>query len=57
MYLYKTGRVGTAVARRAQIFGFKIVFYDPNLLDGIGRALGCQQVNNLAVSLLLIYIN
>jgi len=42
------GRVGTAVARRAQIFGFKIVFYDPNLLDGIGRALGCQQVNNLA---------
>merc|ERR1719322_1171565 len=41
------GRIGTAVARRAQSFGFHIIFYDPFLLDGIGRALGYNQVHSL----------
>ena len=34
------GRVGTAVALRAKVFGFNVVFYDPYLADGIEKSLG-----------------
>ena len=35
-----SGRVGTAVALRAKVFGFTVVFYDPYLPDGIEKSLG-----------------
>ncbi|KAF6768622.1 hypothetical protein AHF37_05598 [Paragonimus kellicotti] len=41
------GRVGTAVALRAQAFGFHITFYDPYLPDGIERSLGIERVYSL----------
>ncbi|XP_069755813.1 uncharacterized protein [Narcine bancroftii] len=41
------GRVGQAVAVRAKIFGFNIIFYDPYLPDGMERALGVQRVYTL----------
>tara|TARA_B110001452_G_scaffold223656_1_gene196981 strand:+ start:363 stop:1457 length:1095 start_codon:yes stop_codon:yes gene_type:complete len=34
------GRIGTAVALRAQAFGFSVGFYDPQLPDGADKALG-----------------
>lgn len=34
------GRVGTAVALRAKVFGFNVIFYDPYLPDGIEKSLG-----------------
>ena len=43
------GRIGTAVAQRAKAFGFNIIFYDPYLADGIGRALGFTRVPTLQV--------
>ncbi|CAH8524581.1 unnamed protein product [Schistosoma intercalatum] len=41
------GRVGTAVALRAQAFGFHVTFYDPYLPDGIERSLGIERVYSL----------
>ncbi|KAL3318759.1 hypothetical protein Ciccas_002586 [Cichlidogyrus casuarinus] len=41
------GRVGTAVAQRARAFGFRVIFYDPYLSDGIERALGIERVYTL----------
>nr|XP_002127490.1 C-terminal-binding protein 1 [Ciona intestinalis] len=41
------GRIGTAVAQRAKAFGFNILFYDPYLSDGIGKALGFSRVATL----------
>ncbi|TMS35975.1 hypothetical protein L596_003252 [Steinernema carpocapsae] len=41
------GRIGTAVACRAKAFGFRIVFYDPHLADGIDRALGVERCHSL----------
>eukprot|EP00079_Xenopus_tropicalis_P028269 XP_012823168.1 PREDICTED: C-terminal-binding protein 2 isoform X1 [Xenopus tropicalis] len=41
------GRVGQAVAVRAKVFGFSIIFYDPYLQDGIERSLGVQRVYTL----------
>ena len=35
-----SGRVGTAVAIRAKVFGFNVIFYDPYLQDGIEKSLG-----------------
>lgn len=49
------GRIGTAVAQRAKAFGFNILFYDPYLPDGIGRALGFQRVATLKVSFLFVF--
>lgn len=34
------GRAGTAVALRARVFGFNVVFYDPYLQDGVEKSLG-----------------
>lgn len=43
--LVLTGRVGTAVAIRAKVFGFNVIFYDPYLADGIEKSLGEYRVN------------
>ena len=45
-----SGRIGTAVAQRAKVFGFEVMFYDPYLQDGIGKALGLTRVRSLHVS-------
>jgi len=41
------GRVGTAVALRAKVFGFNVIFYDPYLPDGIEKSLGITRVYTL----------
>ncbi|XP_033113384.1 C-terminal-binding protein 1-like isoform X1 [Anneissia japonica] len=41
------GRVGTAVAQRARVFGFNVLFYDPYLSDGIEKSLGLTRVYTL----------
>lgn len=44
------GRVGQAVALRAKVFGFNVIFYDPYLADGVERSLGLQRVTTLQVN-------
>lgn len=44
------GRVGQAVALRAKVFGFNVIFYDPYLADGVERSLGLQRVTTLQVT-------
>lgn len=34
------GKVGIAVATRARAFGFNIFFYDPNVAEGLDKAIG-----------------
>ncbi|RXM35997.1 C-terminal-binding protein 2 [Acipenser ruthenus] len=41
------GRAGQAVAVRAKVFGFNVLFYDPYLQDGLERSLGVQRVYTL----------
>ena len=41
------GAIGTAVALRAKVFGFKILYYDPLIPDGKGQALGLQRARSL----------
>ncbi|MGH0169453.1 UNVERIFIED_CONTAM: hypothetical protein FKN15_059182, partial [Acipenser sinensis] len=41
------GRTGQAVAVRAKVFGFNVIFYDPYLQDGLERSLGVQRVYTL----------
>ncbi len=41
------GRIGTAVALRAKAFGFRVVFFDPNVTNGQNRALGIERVRSL----------
>lgn len=41
------GRAGTAVALRAKVFGFNVIFYDPYLPDGIEKSLGITRVYTL----------
>ncbi|XP_036828506.1 uncharacterized protein LOC110506208 isoform X2 [Oncorhynchus mykiss] len=41
------GRSGQAVAVRAKVFGFTVIFYDPYLQDGLERSLGVQRVYTL----------
>jgi C-terminal binding protein len=41
------GRIGTAVALRAKAFGFRVVFYDPNLPNGSDLALGVARARTL----------
>lgn len=41
------GRIGTAAALRAKAFGFRVVFYDPNLPNGADLALGVQRARTL----------
>jgi phosphoglycerate dehydrogenase-like enzyme len=41
------GRIGTATALRAKALGFKVVFYDPYLANGVDKALGISRVRTL----------
>lgn len=41
------GRVGTAVALRAKVFGFNVLFFDPYLVDGVEKSLGLTRVYSL----------
>ncbi|XP_075948975.1 uncharacterized protein LOC142951357 isoform X2 [Anarhichas minor] len=41
------GRSGQAVAVRAKVFGYNVIFYDPYLQDGLERSLGVQRVYTL----------
>ena len=41
------GRIATAVALRAKAFGFKVVFHDPNLPNGVELGLGIHRAATL----------
>ncbi|CAF1294846.1 unnamed protein product [Adineta steineri] len=41
------GQVGMAVALRAKVFGFNVVFFDPYLSDGIDKVLGITRIFTL----------
>jgi C-terminal binding protein len=41
------GRIGTAVALRAKAFGFRVVFFDPNLPNGVELGLGVGRTRTL----------
>jgi C-terminal binding protein len=41
------GRIGTAVALRARAFGFRVIFYDPYLPNGVELALGISRAPSL----------
>jgi C-terminal binding protein len=41
------GRIATAVALRAKAFGFRVVFYDPHLPNGVELGLGVQRAPTL----------
>ncbi len=41
------GRIGTAAALRAKAFGYKVVFFDPNLPNGWDRAVGIGRARSL----------
>ncbi|MBY0230542.1 MAG: C-terminal binding protein [Gemmataceae bacterium] len=41
------GRIGTAMARRGLALGMRVVFFDPNLPDGVDKALGVERVYTL----------
>src|SRR5690606_10048029 len=37
------GRIGTATALRAKALGFRVLFYDPHLPNGVDKALGISR--------------
>lgn len=41
------GRIGTAAALRAKAFGWRVVFFDPYLPNGVDRALGIERARSL----------
>jgi phosphoglycerate dehydrogenase-like enzyme len=41
------GRIATAVALRAKAFGFRVVFYDPHLPNGVELGLGVERAATL----------
>lgn len=41
------GRIGTATALRAKALGFKVVFHDPYLANGVDKAVGLRRVRTL----------
>lgn len=41
------GRIGTAAALRARAMGFRVVFHDPHLPNGVERALGIERARRL----------
>ena len=49
------GRIGTAVAVRAKVFGFNVIFYDPYLPDGVERSLGeCVNIDYIIIIIITI---
>lgn len=47
LIFFEPGRIGTAVALRAKAFGFNVIFYDPNINDGIDVSLGITRIFSL----------
>jgi len=45
--VFGCGRIGTATALRAKALGFRVVFYDPYLPNGMERALGLERAKTL----------
>lgn len=45
------GRIGSAVARRAQVFGLDVCFYDPYIPSGVEKSHGVRRVEHLDVLL------
>ena len=41
------GRIGTAAALRAKALGFRVVFYDPYLPNGVHKAVGIERARSL----------
>ncbi|RKX34070.1 MAG: C-terminal binding protein [Verrucomicrobia bacterium] len=41
------GRIGTAAALRAKALGFRVVFYDPYLPNGVHKAIGVERAGSL----------
>ena len=41
------GRIGTATALRAKALGFRVLFYDPYLPNGVDKAIGVARVRSL----------
>ncbi|KRZ11051.1 C-terminal-binding protein [Trichinella zimbabwensis] len=41
------GGVGTAVALRAKVFGFNVIFYDPTVADGTDKVFSIKQMSTL----------
>ena len=41
------GRIGTATALRAKALGFRVLFHDPYLPNGVDKALGLQRATSL----------
>jgi C-terminal binding protein len=41
------GRIGTAAALRAKAMGFRVLFFDPYLPNGVDRALGVERARTL----------
>lgn len=41
------GRIGTATALRAKAFGFRVIFFDPHLTNGVDKAIGIERVGTL----------
>jgi len=41
------GRIGTATALRAKAFGFRVVFFDPYLPNGVEKAVGVERERTL----------
>lgn len=41
------GRIGTAVALRAKVFGIRVIFYDPYVPRGIEKSLNLERKDNL----------
>jgi phosphoglycerate dehydrogenase-like enzyme len=41
------GRIGTAVALRAKVFGFRVQFYDPYVPSGYEKAIGLERATTL----------
>jgi C-terminal binding protein len=47
------GKCGIAVAQRARSFGFKVIFYDPNIGEGFEKAIGGDVTRCFSLSELL----
>lgn len=41
------GRIGTATALRAKALGFRVIFHDPHLPNGVDKAVGVTRVRSL----------
>ena len=41
------GRIGTAAALRAKAFGWRVLFHDPHLPNGVDRALGIERARTI----------